>query len=31
MMMEWWSERIENAALTGEMTPVIFGNINTSS
>ena len=30
-MMEWWSERIENAALTGEMTPVIFGNINTSS
>jgi integrase len=27
VMMEWWSERIENAALTGEMTPVIFGNV----
>ena len=28
VMMDWWSERIENAALTGEMTPVIFGNIH---
>ena len=27
VMMDWWSERIENAALTGEMTPVIFGNL----
>ena len=27
VMMEWWSERIENAALTGEITPVIFGNV----
>jgi len=27
VMMEWWSERIETAALTGEITPVIFGNV----
>ncbi len=27
VMMEWWSQRIETASLTGEISPVIFGNI----
>jgi len=27
VMMDWWSERIETAAITGSLSPVNFGNI----
>ena len=28
VMMDWWSERIETAAITGSLSPVNFGNIH---